>query len=281
MNTPFQANATKAELLPNRWIRNHSLFTFFVFTFILTFAGWFLAMITGIGLLFDIGLWGPAFAAILITATTRGKQGMKELIRRLLLWRVPLRWYLAVIFGWPVISILATLLHNLIIGQPVTVSWNQWDGFKAFLISAPILGFWANEEIGWRGFALPHLLVRWNALLSSIVLGTIWWLWHLPYYLGSYGVNTAFYPLLVFTISLTILMTWVFKYTQGSIFVATFFHFWVNIYGAFQSDKLLSPDPAGETMIQYLLLACAAVVVVILYGYRNLAHGRDKNSIVE
>jgi len=257
------------------------LLTFFVLTFLLTFGAWFATILTGVGTFFDLGLWGPALSAILITAVTRGKPGLKELFRRLLQWRAPVRWYLVILVGWPAISILAALLHAQITGQPLTIHWDRWSGFITFLQSALILGFWACEEIGWRGFALPRLLGRWNALFSSIVLGIVWWGWHLPYFLGNTGISPDFYPLLVLTVSLSILMTWVFNHTKGSIFVATFFHFWINVYDAFQADKLPLADPGGEMMVKYLLVACAAILVAVLFGYRKLTRDRKSAMPVE
>lgn len=276
--TRFEANEEHSLI---RWIKAHDLLTFFVLTFLLTFGAWVISIITGVGTVFDFGLWGPALSAILTTAVTRGKPGLKELFRRVLLWRVPARWYLAIFFGWPAISILAALLHAQITNQPLIIHWSRWSGFLAYLLSALVLGFWACEEIGWRGFALPRLLDRWNALFSSIVLGTVWWFWHLPYFLGTTGISPDFYPYLVFTVSLSILMTWVFNHTQGSIFVATFFHFWINVYGGIQSDKLPLTDPGGEELVRYWLLAGAAILVVVLYGYRSLTRDRKSSVPVE
>lgn len=191
---------------------------------------------------------------------------------------MPARWYLVIFFGWPAISIGAALLQAQITNQPLSIQWNRWSGLQAYLISAPVLGFWMCEEIGWRGFALPRLLNRWNALFSSVILGIVWACWHLPYYSGMNGISPEFYALPVFTVSVSILMTWVFNHTQGSILVVTLFHFWINIFDALQADKLPLADPGGEIMIKYLLLAVAAILVVILYGYRSLA--RDRKSFV-
>jgi membrane protease YdiL (CAAX protease family) len=257
-----------------RWIKTHDILAFFGLAFLITFAGWvpvFLAL-PGADIANIIGLWGPALAGLLVTALTRGKLGLKELFRRLLLWRVPLRWYLVILFGWPAISILAALLHARLTGQPLSFRWDQWSGFLAWLVQALLLGFWACEEVGWRGFALPRLLDRWNALTSSIILGIVWACWHLPYFL--IGMPNPFYAFVVYTVSVSILMTWVFNHTRGSLFLAIFFHFWINIYSGLQADKLPLNDPGGLELIQTWLLAGAAVLVVILYGYRTLTRDR-------
>jgi membrane protease YdiL (CAAX protease family) len=127
-------------------------------------------------------MWGPALAGILTIAVTRGKTGIKELFRRLFHWRVSLQWYLLILFLWPVVSILGDYLYAQITHQAVRVGGNSWSQTINWLAQAPILAFWACEEIGWRGFTLPRLLSRRNALASSLIVGTIWAL------LDFYGV---------------------------------------------------------------------------------------------
>lgn len=258
------------EVVILRWIKSHELLAFFLVIFLLVLGGWYLSTHIQIGTLANLGSWTPALSAILITAVTRGKMGLKDLYRRLVLWRAPGRWYLVIFLGWPAITILASLVYAQMTSQPLVVHWNQWSGLLAWLSWTPVLGFWACEEIGWRGFALPRLLERWNALLSSAILGILWAIWHLPIFLGGNGIRTEFYLFPVFTITLSILMTWVWKHTGGSIFVATGFHFWVNGYGVLQDEKLPLARSGGAVLIQYLLLAAAAALVVIFYGYRDL-----------
>jgi membrane protease YdiL (CAAX protease family) len=259
----------------------HDLVAFFVLAFLTTFGGWALAIATQNATLFDLGLWGPALAAILITAVTRGKAGLLELARRLVQWRAPARWYLVILLGWPALSLLAALIHALLTGQPLSIQWDNWSATLNFLSSSLILGFWACEEIGWRGFALPRLLGRWNALLSSIVLGLVWWLWHLPYFFTGGGISPEFYPFVALTVTVSIFMTWVFNHTRGSVFLAIFFHFWMNVYDGFQADKLPLAGPAEQELVRYLLLAAAALVIVAVYGYRTLARDRERPATLE
>ncbi|MGB4589902.1 MAG: type II CAAX endopeptidase family protein [Clostridiaceae bacterium] len=39
----------------------------------------------------------------------------------------------------------------------------------------------ANEEFGWRGYALDKMLVKYGFLKGSLFLGFIWGIWHLPW----------------------------------------------------------------------------------------------------
>lgn len=276
---PTTAGKTKAGELP----------AFFALTFLITFGGWYLARVTapgspGLGTLLEfIALWGPALAAILTTAFGRGLAGLGALFRSLFHARIPARWYLLIFLGWPALMILAAFLHAFLTRQAIQFQWGSWTNVSGWLIQAPLLGFWACEELGWRGFALPRLLQRWNALAASAILGVIWALWHLPYFLGFLGVDMGFpfYSFVIFTVSVSILMTWIFNHTGGSVFAATIFHFWINIYEALQADVLPLNDPGAQTMTNNWVTAAAALLVVILFGYRTFTGERKSKLAVE
>jgi membrane protease YdiL (CAAX protease family) len=257
------------------WIKAHELWSFFILTFLITFAGWvpvFLGL-KGSDIYNTIGLWGPALSAILVTALSRGRAGFKELFQRLLHWRVPVKWYLIILLGWPAVSLLALVVYSAVSGQPLTFAGGQWSQTAAWLVQSPLLAFWACEELGWRGFAQPRLQGQWNALLSSVILGVIWACWHLPYYLVV-EMPTPFYFFMIFTISVSILMTWILNHTRGSVFIATVFHFWINIWSAIQADKFPTADPGRLEVIQDLVIAAAAILVVALFGYRSLTRSQ-------
>lgn len=269
-----------------RWIKAHDLLTYFVLAFLFTYAAWSVTLLspvendpdrmTDLPSLFQfLGMWGPGLAGILVTALTRGRAGLKELFRRVLLWRAPLRWYLFILLLWPIVLILRDFLIAGITGQTVSFQWSGWSQTMNWGLAQPlILGFWACEEIGWRGFALPRLQSRWNALTSSLILGTVWALWHLP--LFFMGLPPLAYW--IFTVSVTVLMVWIMNNNQGSVFLAIFFHYWINAYGnGIHADRFVvgGANPVQQTFIQALLLAAVAAGVVALYGYRTLTRGRE------
>jgi membrane protease YdiL (CAAX protease family) len=87
-----------------------------------------------------------------------------------------------------------------------------------------------NEELGWRGYLLPALQARWSSLTSSVVLGVIWALWHLPLFFMA-GTSQSYMPFpgfLLFTIPLTVIFTWVHNQTGGSILLVMLLHGAVN-----------------------------------------------------
>jgi len=94
-----------------------------------------------------------------------------------------------------------------------------------------ILGGSMGEEFGWRAFALPLLLKKYNPVAASLVLGLIWSMWHLPIDIsgsGPAGPAAALFRL-VWALPLTIIFTWFFIRTKGSIIIALLLHTSVNV----------------------------------------------------
>lgn len=93
-----------------------------------------------------------------------------------------------------------------------------------------------GEELGWRGYALPRLLDQWPPLIAGGMLGVIWTIWHVPAFLFSGIVTTPLSDLgwyALGTVALSLLMTWLFLRTRGSVLIAGIIpHFVINSLGA-------------------------------------------------
>ena len=114
-----------------------------------------------------------------------------------------------------------------------------------------------GEEVGWRGFALPYLLGRWPALASSLVLGLVWALWHLPnFFLPGYPHHglpfTAFVLLIV---SYSVLFTWLSLRTDGSLPLAVVFHAALSLF------SLSGIDPVREYWCRAAVYGAVAAMV--------------------
>lgn len=163
--------------------------------------------------IFILVVWGPNIAAISITAVNSGWKGVVSLLRKFVIWKVGFRWYLLVILGIFIMGLLAAQIAG-------TLSFAIFSQRYAFLalpgnliISGPI-----GEVLGWRGFALPRLLQRYSPLIASLILGSLWGLWHLPGFLASGAPQSglSFPAFLLGAIALTFFTTWVFTHTQGN-----------------------------------------------------------------
>jgi uncharacterized protein len=113
------------------------------------------------------------------------------------------------------------------------------------------------EELGWRGFALPRLLKQFNPLIASLILGLFWGVWQLPsFYISSVVQSTHSLPaFLFFGVVTSILMTWIFQHTGGSVLAAILFHYMVN----------LSLSIIGAPLVAFglALMALASLVVIL------------------
>ena len=169
-------------------------------------------------------------------------------------------------------------LHVVLGGQPPNLL-EMIGALPAVLVTTlyMLIQVGIGEEIGWRGYALPKLQSGYSALVSSVILGGIWVLWHLPLFFNpatSYS-NTPFWALLVFFLPLSILITWVFNSTRGSVLMIMILHAVTNA----STGPLWRAIPEGATAVgntnlylyQAAVLWVGAIVLVLVYGASNLS----------
>ena len=199
---------------------------------------------------------GPTLAAFIMAGVTGGRAGIVRLLCRIVLWRVGLRWYLFTFVSFPVILTLGAIVvpGNLASFEPMEPLPLLSSFLLFFIYPALIIGGPLGEEPGWRGFALPRLQRRHGPLLGSLILGVLWTFWHVaPVWLASwYGAgmlniyNLILY--LLFITSWTIVMTWVYNNTKGSVFMAILGHASVD---AFPNGILWPLLPASLVVTDY------------------------------
>jgi len=223
------------------WIRQHRLITFFVLAYLFSWAYWLVVL----GIMerdmlawFVPGAFGPPLAALLVTGLVDGRDGTRALLRRCVQWRVGARWYVLALVGLPALGLLVGLL---------TRDWSErfaGSGASVVVTYLATLSFLlvlggGQEEPGWRGFALPRMQVRMGPLAASVVLGVLWGLWHLPVFILVPGYNSAGADaasiagsVVVFTalgtVGQSLLLTWLFNHTGGSVLLAVLAHASLN-----------------------------------------------------
>jgi membrane protease YdiL (CAAX protease family) len=242
------------------FVKHHPLVTYFVLAYALT---WMLAPLLTISLLLGVaGLMMPAVAAIVVIAMTEGKPGLKSLWQRLKLWRVGLRWYV-VALGLPVLLSAIVVALSILLGAPAQVEFSSVS-----LLTLIVFVLVVGEEIGWRGYALPKLLQSHSAITASVILGVLWGGWHLPTFFlpGAPQAGIPFVAFLLFTTGASILFTWLYLHTGGSLLIATLFHGAINSFG-FVNSAL---DPASRWWLTGAVYVAAALLVSIIAGL-NLA----------
>ena len=124
-----------------------------------------------------------------------------------------------------------------------------------------------GEELGWRGYALPKLVETRSPLAASLIIGVVWWLWHLPTFFiaGTPQFNQPVVAFLVMTTAYSILLTWVVLHARGSVLIATLFHGAINICQGF---FLAGVDPASRYWWLALSYGTAALTLTAILGPR-------------
>jgi membrane protease YdiL (CAAX protease family) len=126
----------------------------------------------------------------------------------------------------PVFIILISSLVMSSVGTPFVPWQNTTPGYGVIIITA-ILGC-VFEEIGWRGYLLPKFAEKHTMFHSAIGIGLLWGVWHCKF---SHGIP-GFMLFVVLIVCFSILMTWIYMKTNGSLLCMVLFHFGVNISSA-------------------------------------------------
>jgi membrane protease YdiL (CAAX protease family) len=219
------------------WMKQHPIAAFLILTLAWSWSIWsllFLVIEPGglldnpppIAFLFVIvGGLGPSLSGLVVTRLVYGHAGMQELKKRLRHRHVG-RWWLALLII-PAVTALTPLLR-VIAGYPV-------DGRAMLAVIGPGLGLGLiaglMEEIGWRGFLLPHLLQRHKPFTATLLTGLIWGgLWHgYADYFGLGDKGFAFWPLMlllgpVLLTAWSLILTWVYEKTKASLLLSILMH---------------------------------------------------------
>ena len=258
-------------------VRRHPLISFFVLTYAVAWLLWaplvnFRDRVPGpLGfVLVLLGSLVPSTVGVLFVALLRGHSGVRTLFRRLLHARIGLRWYLAVL----AVTMLAPLAVGVTIlfGGATPVVDNTIFGVLFLFAFSIFPGSAVGEELGWRGFALPRLQARHTALKSSLIIGILWGSWHLPLWLtGTESHPISLYgPLVVAVIASSVICTWLYNNTRGSLLIIVLYHAAINL----PITVLIAPlgsQMAQPFLIYVALTVVAAVIVVIVTGAENLS----------
>jgi len=266
------------------WIEQKQLAIFLIVTFVYTWV--FQSLLVAFApekaqesVFYIPSIYGPTIAALAIPLLTGGWKSLAEFLKKRLFWKVSIAWYLIALLCIPFLLLAGRGLHLLIfpsVSLPPMVIEKPYTGLLiGFVIMLPFgpLG----EELGWRGFALPELQTRMNALSASLILGVIWWVWHLPQLLipelkWAVGGMTIFNYLLLMLPG-SVLTAWIFNNSNGSALLTILFHASMNFF----LGLLGFNSPYFLTLLIGLLWG-AAILVTIICGPTLLIKSTQDNN---
>jgi membrane protease YdiL (CAAX protease family) len=272
------------------FVKRHPVLSYYVLTFAISWGGFLLVggrgLVAGTNWQVDplflptvlVMIAGPSMACLLLTGLVAGRAGYRELLARLLRWRVGLRWYAVALLTTPLVA--AAVPVALSVASPVFLPAIVTADDKAAVLLAGIAVGLSTllEELGWTGFATPRLRLRHGVFTTGLVMGVLWGLWHslttvwiaatsaaavspdlflAQYFLSAVASLTAY----------RVLIVWVFDRTQ-SLLVAWLMH---GSYAACAIFIFATPV-SGASFLTYAWVFTAALWVVVMVAVANDGH---------
>jgi membrane protease YdiL (CAAX protease family) len=285
LKSPDGPQNTTASLPPKTAMGSRDLWGFLAFSHGWTWLCWGVVVASGAHVwgepwataVFAIGGLGLPIGGVVMTWSVAGRDGLRGLGRRLVdPTRIAPRWWLVILGLYPAIKLVAGGCAVLFGSVDVPFELAETSA----LLRAPgellaVMGFLLllgplPEEIGWRGFLLDRLQVRYRALPASLLLGLAWFAWHGPLFFitGYYDRAGGAPELLPFGAAIVlaaVLYTWIYNHTGRSVLAAVLFHFSGNLTGE------LLDAPAVVYRYELLLTAVVVLVVVWWWGGKTLS----------
>lgn len=209
-------------------------------------------------------LLGPSSAGLVLTGLAFGMTGFRELLSRLLRWKVSARWYVVALLTAPLSTV--AVLQVLSLYSPEFTSSILISNDKATLILMGIIaglmvGFF--EELGWTGFAIPQMRPRYGILSSGIIVGILWGAWHflLFWESDSFSARVSLALLLVRLFSwlpaYRVLMVWVHDQTK-SLLIVMLMH--VSLVATL---TIIDPALTGVSLLIFILIRAATLWLIV------------------
>jgi membrane protease YdiL (CAAX protease family) len=227
-----------------------------------------------VGGLIVMGLIAAVPPAFVISSTFSQNQNVRKYLNSLIKPRGSLIYYLFALLIQPftfwIGSVISNILGLSVYSTPTLLnSMGRGEAVIVILILFIYQFFYGNvlgEEVGWRGFALPRLQARFSPLFASLIIASIWFPWHLPLKIMNPDVLPYLFYGLTF-IPGSIILTWIYNRTEGSILAVGIEHVALNVSG-----KFLFPITDGY------LVANIIVAIILIISYRMWEKVSSENS---
>ncbi|MBC7250609.1 MAG: CPBP family intramembrane metalloprotease [Anaerolineae bacterium] len=256
-------------------MKKHPVLWFYLLAFAIAWLGWLpmVAASQGVSwfrhptfqILLILPAVGPTLAALIVQRVLVGKAGIDSWFRSLWRWKGGVLW-LVVTIALPALLLLVDNFVAQAFGLPVSA---EIGGGKTagLVLSAFVVALISNpwEEVGWRGFALPRLQARHTAFTATLIVGTLWALWHLPIFFWADNPMSK-YPFVLWfisTVANAFVYTWLYNSTRGSVLAVALYHVLNNTYGVLIGS--------GSVAASCIVNVAVAVILIGVFGQANLS----------
>ena len=224
-----------------------------------------------------VGGVSPAIAALVVAKLEFGKRGAEYLFSQFGRKSFSKLWFLAAVLIPLALAAFAILLWSTAGGMYV-LDLMKLAEFPLLLIVSFLMNMW--EEIGWRGYALPTLQKKHNALVSSLIVGIFWALWHWPHFAvkdSAMAVNYHNYLwFVVFTLLYSISYTWLYNYTNRSLFTVSLYHASTNA----TNTILFIEGNISHSIFPFYFLTVAILAIALVFVFKPDSLCRRKRATI-
>jgi len=270
------------------WIDQHRLASFVAIAYSFTWTIQGALAYSGLeaswthSILIGFGGFGPPIGAAVVVWATGGS--LRTWVGQLFKWRIGAKsWVFAL--GLPVVILSLGVTLFVAAGGPIDLGELASPFIYLFAMVWGTVWGGGQEDLGWRGFMLPILQDSYSALVSSVIVGVTWAAWHLPLFLNATTTHGG-WPLsqqLLWMGSIlagSVLWTWMYNSTGGSVLAVAVFHAGINAMGIFHpaDQEALIPDGVPDPWLNLLAeitgalpLVLAALLLIAVYGPARLA----------
>jgi len=206
-----------------------------------------------------------------LTGLVSGRAGLRELLSRLLKWRVGARWYAVALLTAPILMTTILIALSLLSPEFLPAIVTTDDKTSPLLVGIAVgLGGGFVEELGWTGFAIPRLRRRHGVLATGLIVGFLWATWHLLQGVWTSGAYSGAVPPSIFVtvnffstylIPYRVLMVWVYDRTE-SLLVAMLMHASL-IASSISGFGVVPPAISGVPFLTLFLVFTAVLWVVV------------------
>ena len=244
------------------WIAGHQIVSFFLLAYAISWSLWGIAALGGGQVVFLMGGLGPLVSALVIIRISG--RSVREWLRCLLVWRVSPGYYaIALLLPAAIFAVINLILFALGYTLNFSLVLGVAPGYLGtFLMVATVGG--GFEEPGWRGFALPRLQARRSPLVSTLLLGLAWGIWHIPLY-GPVGF--------VVPMILAFLYTWLYNRT-GSILLCLLLHASFTPAQNFLTLAVAPKSSGSGSVTDSIDLVILGVYIAVALGLTLATRGR-------
>jgi uncharacterized protein len=204
-----------------------------------------------------LGGFGPLIAAVLAARIEAGGAGMRDLLRRVRIWRMNPAWYLVALGLFAGIYLAGSAVYRLAGGDEAG-RWLYLPEHPQHVAAMMIIPL--GEEPGWRGFALPRLQARYGPLRASLVLGILWAAWHAVMFVLQEATPLVFVVAMANIVVGSLVFSWIFNRTRESLLLAILAHVGVHLNNPFRA----LPDNVTPFFVYTAAIAVAAAALVLI-----------------